>query len=83
MRLGLEHMRLCNNHVSAQLSRQRRIISYVMRMAVNNWKNNPTIFRKPDMYAAILVQSASRPVASEETAKKRPIRTKANMNRVR
>jgi len=59
------------------------MISYVMRMAVSIWKNNPTMFRKPEMYAAILVQSASNPVASEQTAKKRPIRTKANMNRVR
>jgi len=58
-------------------------MSYVMRVAVNIWKNNPIMFKKPEMYAPILVQRAARPVRREQTAKKRAIRTKANMKRVR
>jgi hypothetical protein len=54
-----------------------------MRIAANIWKNNPIIFKKPERYAPILVQRASRPVKREQTAKKRPIKTNANMNRVK
>ena len=56
---------------------------YVMRMAVSIWKNSPNMLRKPEMNAPILVQRANKPVTSEQTAKKRPISTKANMKRVR
>lgn len=55
----------------------------VIRMAVSIWKNNAIMFRKPEMYAPILVQRANRPVKKDRTAKKRPMRTKANMKRVR
>ncbi len=58
-------------------------MSYVIRMAVNIWKNNPPMLSTPEMYAPILVQRANKPLKSEQTAKKRPIKTKANMNLVR
>jgi hypothetical protein len=56
---------------------------YVIRIAVSIWKNSPTIFKAPEMNAPILVQRANKPVRSEHTAKKMPIRTKANMKRVK
>lgn len=53
-----------------------------MTIAVTIWKNSPTMFKAPEMNAPILVQRARRPVKREQTAKKRPIRTNANMKRV-
>lgn len=53
-----------------------------MRIAVRTWKNRANMFRAPEKNAPILVQRASKPVKSEQTAKKRPTRAKANMNRV-
>jgi hypothetical protein len=57
--------------------------THVMTIAVSIWKNNPTIFKAPERNAPILVQRANSPVKREQTAKKRPIRTNANMKRVR
>lgn len=54
-----------------------------MRIAVSIWKNKPIMFKAPEMNAPIRVHSANSPVRSEQAAKKRPIKTNANIKRVR
>lgn len=53
-----------------------------MSAAVISWKNRATEQRALDRKLPIRLHSARRPSKSEQTAKKRPIRTKANMKRV-
>ena len=58
-------------------------VTYVMRDAASVWKNSATETRALSRKLTFLLHVASRPRKRESTAKKPPIRMKANMNRVR
>lgn len=57
--------------------------AYVMRQAVMVWKNSATEQRALERKLPMRLQRARTPRKSEQTAKKRPMRTKGNMKRVR
>lgn len=57
--------------------------TYVMRAAVKVWKKRATEQSPLERKLPMRLHNASRPRKRVQTAKKRPIRTNANMNRVR
>ena len=58
-------------------------LTHVMSAAVRVWKNSATEQRALERKLPMRLQRAKRPRNREQTAKKREIRTKANMKRVR
>ena len=57
--------------------------AYVIKAAVRVWKNRATLQSALERKLPMRLQRARRPRKREQTAKKRPMRTKANMKRVR
>jgi hypothetical protein len=57
--------------------------THVIRAAVIVWKKSATEHRALERKLPIVLQRARRPRKSEQAPKKPPMRTKANMKRVR
>lgn len=57
--------------------------AYVIKAAVSVWKKSAVIFKRPERYAPMRLQSANSPVKREQAMKKRAMSAKANMKRVR
>lgn len=57
--------------------------THVIKAAVRVWKKSATEQRALSRKLTILLQRARTPRKSEQAAKKRPMRTNANMKRVR
>lgn len=77
-------MRRCANPKSSLWIRTKGEggIAYVMRAAVNVWKNNAIEHSALERKLPMRLQRAMRPRKSEQTAKNRPMRTKAKAKRV-